>query len=84
MAGSRGRGGTRVKRQPSSEWLALQAILILPDQIAYEVIHPVVTLGQDLKSRAADVGVTPHTLALIQFPRRCSYHGGNWRALLAP
>lgn len=59
------RGGTRVKRKrtPSPEWQAFQATLLHPDQIAYEVIRPVVTLGQDLTSRAAEVGLAPRTLA---------------------
>ncbi len=58
-------GGTRVKRKrtPSPEWQAFQATLLHPDQIAYEVIRPVVTLGQDLTSRAAEVGLAPRTLA---------------------
>ncbi|HEY7341694.1 MAG TPA: DDE-type integrase/transposase/recombinase [Ktedonobacterales bacterium] len=59
------RGGTRVKRKrtPSPEWQAFQATLLHPDQVAYEVIRPVVTLGQDLTSRAAEVGLAPRTLA---------------------
>jgi hypothetical protein len=48
---------------PSREWLAFQATLLHPDQIAYEEIRPVVVLGQEIKTRAAEVGVAPRTLA---------------------
>jgi putative transposase len=68
MAGSRGRGGRvaragRTRRRPSPEWQVFQATLFHPDQIAYEEIRPVVVLGQEIKARAAEVGVAPHTLA---------------------
>lgn len=68
MAGSRERGAPatragRTRRRPSPEWQAFQATLLHPDQIAYEEIRPVVVLGQEIKARAAEVGVAPHTLA---------------------
>jgi len=68
MAGSRERGAHaaragRTQRRPSQEWQAFQATLLHPDQIAYEEIRPVVVLGQEIKARAAEVGVAPHTLA---------------------
>jgi hypothetical protein len=53
----------RMKRAPSPEWQAFQATLLYPDQIAYEEIRPVVVLGQEIKARAAEVGVAPRTLA---------------------
>lgn len=68
MAGSRGRGARtaragQTQRQLSPEWQAFQATLLHPDQIAYEEIRPVVVLGQEIKARAAEVGVAPRTLA---------------------
>jgi hypothetical protein len=42
----------------SPGWLAFQTCLIHPDQIAYEEIRPVVALGQEIKARAAEIGVS--------------------------
>src|SRR5260221_11759964 len=63
MAGKpRSRSG-RKRQAASPDWLAFQKRLIHPDQIAYEEIRPVVALQQDLKARAAEIGVSPRTLS---------------------
>jgi transposase len=54
---------TRAKRMPSGEWLARQAQLIHPEQIAYEEVRPVVVLHQSIKEWAAEIGVAPRTLS---------------------
>jgi putative transposase len=51
------------RRTASPDWLAFQARLIHPDQIAYEEVRPVVALGQEIKVRAAELGVSPKTLS---------------------
>jgi len=61
----RRKAGERAKRAPSPEWQAFQAHLIDPTQIAYEEIRPVVALHQDIKARAAEVGVAPKTLSRL-------------------
>jgi hypothetical protein len=55
--------GQRQKRTPSHEWLTFQLELIHPDQVAYEEVRPVVALHHDIKSRAAEIGVSPRTLS---------------------
>lgn len=47
----------------SPAWMELQERLIWPEQIAYEEIRPVVAFDQPIKERAAEVGVSPKTLA---------------------
>jgi hypothetical protein len=44
-------------------WLAFQACLIHPDQLAYEEIRLDVALGREIKARAAEIGVSPKTLS---------------------
>jgi hypothetical protein len=53
----------RARGTASPAWLAFQARLIHPDQIAYEEIRPVAVLGQEIKARAAELGVSPKTLS---------------------
>jgi transposase len=55
--------GQRQQRPPSLEWLTFQLELIHPEQVAYEEVRPVVALHQDIKSRAAEIGVSPRTLS---------------------
>jgi putative transposase len=55
--------GRRAKQAPSQEWLARQAELIHPEQIAYEEVRPVVVLHQPIKEWAAQIGVSPRTLS---------------------
>jgi transposase len=61
---ARGRGGrARARRQASPAWTEFQARLIWPEQLAYEEIRPVVALGQPIKDRADEVGVSAKTLS---------------------
>jgi len=63
MAGKpRSRSG-RTRRAASPDWLAFQKTLLHPDQIAYEEIRPVVALHQEIKARAAEIGVSERTLS---------------------
>ena len=55
--------GKRLQRVPSRDWQALQARLLYPEQEAYEEIRPVVTFGQEIKERAAEIGISPKTLS---------------------
>jgi hypothetical protein len=52
----------KTKRQSTPEWQAFQARLIHGDQIEYEIVRPTLTLGQPIKDRATEVGLSPATL----------------------
>lgn len=53
----------KTKRQPEPEWQAFQARLIHDDQIEHEIVRPTLALGQPIKDRAVEVGLSPATLS---------------------
>ena len=61
--GQGGMSNHRTKHAPSAAWQALQAQLLYPEQEAYEEIRPVITFGQEIKERAAEIGISPKTLS---------------------
>ena len=56
---AKGRAGST----PSPEWVELRKRFIHPGQLPYEEIRTVLNFDQDIAERAAEVGVSPKTLA---------------------
>ncbi len=54
--------GRARKSAPSAAWTELEAKCLWDDQIAYEVVRPVVLKEQALAERAQELGMTPGTM----------------------
>jgi hypothetical protein len=70
----------RSKKKPSAAWGELEAKCLWEEQIAYEMVRPVLLLNQSVPARAAEVGVAPRATCRIMEQVRSILHAGTTRS----
>jgi hypothetical protein len=52
----------RVRRDPTDDWKQLRLLTTSPEQVAYEVLRPIVLFGRPTAERAQETGMAERTL----------------------